>query len=151
MTGVQTCALPIFPSSIEHLTNLASLHLRDCKNLLCLPSIICSFKSLKVINLDGCSKLDGLPEELWNVESLESLNASGVTLRDPPSSVVTLENLKVLSLQGCKGPPHKLWNNLVPLNLMPSSLNPVSLVLPSFMSMPSLIKLDLSNCNIQTN
>uniref|UniRef100_A0A2N9H5H0 TIR domain-containing protein n=1 Tax=Fagus sylvatica TaxID=28930 RepID=A0A2N9H5H0_FAGSY len=40
-------AITKLPSSVERLTNLASLHLRDCKNLVCLPSIICSFKSLK--------------------------------------------------------------------------------------------------------
>ena len=130
MTGVQTCALPIY--------------------LVCLPSIICSFKSLKDINLAGCSKLDGLPEKLWNVESLEKLNVSGITLGEPPSSV-TLENLKELSLQGCKEPPHKLWNNLFPLNLMPRrSLNPVILLLPSLLSMRSLKKLDLSDCNLET-
>ena len=51
-------AITKLPSSIEHLTILASLHLRDCQNLACLPSIICSFKSLKDINLARCSKLD---------------------------------------------------------------------------------------------
>ena len=145
---LEETAITKLPSSIEHLTNLDSLHLRDCKNLMCLPSIICSFKSLKDINLFGCSKLDGLPEMLWNVESLEKLNVGEINLRMP--SVVMLENLKELSLWGCKGPLHKLRNNLFPLNLMPRSLNPVSLVLPSFLRMPSLIKLDLSNCNIQT-
>ena len=96
------------------------------------------------------SKLDGLSEKLWNVESLEKLNASGITLRELPSSVVTLENLKELSLQGCKGPPHKLWNNLFPLNLMPRrSLNPMSLLLPSLLGMHSLKSLDLSYCNLQ--
>ena len=49
-------AITKLPSSIEHLTNLASLHLRDCKNLVGLPSIICSFKSLKDINLAGDRK-----------------------------------------------------------------------------------------------
>ncbi|XP_030970816.1 TMV resistance protein N-like [Quercus lobata] len=67
-------AITKLPSSVEHLINIASLHLGHCKNLMCLPRIICSFKSLKDINLAGCSKLDGLPEELWNVESLEKLN-----------------------------------------------------------------------------
>ncbi|KAL4594474.1 hypothetical protein ACB092_12G023500 [Castanea dentata] len=142
-------AITKLPSSIEHLTNLTSLHLRDCKNLVCLPNIFCSFKSLKDINLAGCSKLDGLPEQLWNVESLEKLNVSGITLKEPPPSV-TLENLKELSLQGCKEPPNKLWNNLFPLNLMPRrSLNPVSLLLPSLLGMRSLKSLDLSNCNLQ--
>ncbi|KAF3967643.1 hypothetical protein CMV_008371 [Castanea mollissima] len=142
-------AITKLPSSIEHLTNLTSLHLRDCKNLVCFPSIFCSFKSLKDINLAGCLKLDGLPKKLWNVESLEKLNVSGITLREPPSSV-TLENLKELSLQGCKEPPHKLWNNLFPLNLMPRrSLNPVSLLLPSLLGMHSLKRLDLRDCNLQ--
>ena len=114
-----------------------------------LPSIFCSFKSLKDINLAGSSKLDGLPEKLWNVETLEKLNVSGITLREPPSSV-TLENLKELSLQGCKEPPHKLWNNLFPSNLMPRrSLNPASLLLPSLLGMRSLKHLDLCNCNLQ--
>ncbi|XP_023908119.1 disease resistance protein Roq1 [Quercus suber] len=100
-------AITKLPSSVEHLTNIASLHLRDCKNLVCLPSIICSFKSLKDINLAGCSKLDSLPKKLWNVESLEMLDVSGITLREPPSSVVNLKSLKVLSFRGCKGPPPK--------------------------------------------
>ena len=90
-------AITKLPSSIEHLTNLASLHLRDCKNLMCLHSIICSFKSLKDINLVGCSKLDSLPEKLWNVESQEKLDASGIALREPPSFVLNLKNLKLLS------------------------------------------------------
>nr|XP_023915577.1 TMV resistance protein N-like [Quercus suber] len=149
MLHLEETAITKLPSSIEHLTNLDSLHLRDCKNLVSLPSIICSFKSLKDINLAGCSKLDGLPEKLWNVESLKKLNVSGITLREPPSSV-TLENLEELSLQGCKEPPHKLWNYLFPLNLMPRrSLNPVSLLLPSLLGMCSLKRLDLSNCNLQ--
>ncbi|KAL4594467.1 hypothetical protein ACB092_12G023200 [Castanea dentata] len=142
-------AITKLPSSIEHLTNLALLHLRDCKNLLCLPSNICCLKSLEDINLAGCSKLDGLAENLWNVESLEKLNVSGISLREPPPSV-TLENLKELSLQRCKEPPHKPWNNLFPLNLMPRrSLNSVSLLLPSLLGMRSLKRLDLSNCNLQ--
>ena len=144
-------AITKLPSSIEHLTNLASLHLRDCKNLVCLPSIICSFKSLKHINLSGCSKLDSLPEKLWNIESLEELNVSGIALRELPFSIVTLKNLKELSFRGCKGPPPKLWNKLFPFNLMSRiSLNPVSLLLPSLLGMCSLTKLDLSDCNFQT-
>ena len=63
---------------------------------MCLPSIICSFKSLKDINLARCLKLENLPENLWNVESLEELDVSGIALREPPSSVVNLKNLKLL-------------------------------------------------------
>ena len=138
------------PSSLEHLTNLASLHLRDCKNLLCLPSIICSFKSLKDINLSGCLKLDSVPEKLWNVESLEELDVSGIAFRELPFSVVALKNLQVLSFQGCKRPAPKLMNKFFPFNLMPRRiLNPVNLLLPSLLSMCSLKRLDLRDCNLQ--
>ena len=144
-------AITKLPSSIEHLTNLASLHLRDCKNLVCLPSIICSFKSLKDINLAGCSKFDNLSENLWNVESLEELDVSGTALREPPSSIVLSRNLKVLSFQGCNGPPHKLWNMIFPFYLMPRrSLNPVNLLLPSLLGLCSLTILDLSDYNLST-
>ena len=86
-----------------HLDGIASLHLRDCKNLVCLPSIIYSFKSLKDINLFGCSKLDSLLEKLWNVESLEELDVSGIALRELPFSTVTLKNLKELFFWDVKG------------------------------------------------
>ena len=101
-------AIMKLPSSVEHLANLASLQLRDCKNLMCFPSIICSLKSLKDINLAGCSNLVSLPEGLWNVESLEQLDLSGIAFRELPFSVFALKNPKALSFRGCKGPPPKL-------------------------------------------
>ncbi|KAL4594485.1 hypothetical protein ACB092_12G024000 [Castanea dentata] len=139
------------PSSIEHLTNLASLHLRDCKNLVCLPTIICSFKLLKDINVAGCLKLDNLPQSLLNVKSLEELNVSGITFREPPFSIILLKNLKVLSLQGCKASSPKLWNKLFFFNLMSRRIpNPVSMLLPSLSCLCSLTRLDISDCNLQT-
>ena len=144
-------AITKLPSSIEHLTNLASLHLRDCKNLVCLPTIICSFKSLKDINVAGCLKLDNLPHSLLNVESLEELNVSGITFREPPFSIILLKNLKVLSLQGCKASSPKLWNKLFSFNLMPRRIpNLVSMLLPSLSCLCFLTRLDISDCNLQT-
>ena len=143
--------ITIFPSSIEHLTNLASLHLRDCKNLVCLPTIICSFKLLKDINVAGCLKLDNLPQSLLNIESLEELNVSGITFREPPFSIVLLKNLKELSLQGCKVSSPKLWNKLFSFNLMPRRIpNPVSMLLPSLSCLCFFTRLDISDSNLQT-
>ena len=124
-------AVTQLPSTVEHLTNLASLNLRDCKNLVCLPSIICNFKSLKDIRVTRCSKLDNLPENLWNNSSLEVLDVSGITIREPPSSFVHLRNLKVLSFGGCKVP------------------RPMDFLLP-LSNLPSLVRLNLSDCNIVT-
>ncbi|XP_075649601.1 TMV resistance protein N-like [Castanea sativa] len=144
-------AITKLPCSIEHLTNLASLHLRDCKNLVCLPTIICCFKSLKDINVAGCLKLDNLPQSLLNVESLEELNVSGITFREPPFSIILLKNLKVLSLQGCRASSPKLWNKLFSFNLMPRRIpHPVSMLLPSLSCLCFLTRLDISDCNLQT-
>ena len=107
------------PSSVEHLTNLAALHLRDCKNLVCLPSNICNFKLLRELKVTRCSKLDNLSENLWNVVSLEELDLSGIALRKPPVSIVRLRNP-----------------------------NPVSLLLPYLPNLCSLTILNLSNCDL---
>ncbi|XP_024182658.1 disease resistance protein RPP2B-like [Rosa chinensis] len=50
-------AIKELPSSIEHLSGLASLDLSNCKDLVSLPSTIHSLKSLKKLNLSGCLKL----------------------------------------------------------------------------------------------
>ena len=124
-------AIMKLPSSIEHLTNLVSLHLRDCKNLVCLPSIICDFKSLKGIRVARCPKLENLPENLWNIKSLEVLDVSGVTIEELPSSVLS-RNLKELSFRGCKVP------------------RSMGFLLPSLSGLRSLVRLDLSDCNLLT-
>ena len=46
------------PSSIEGLTALTLLILKDCKNLVCLPSTICSLKLLEYLDPSGCSNCD---------------------------------------------------------------------------------------------
>ena len=61
------------PISVEHLTSLVRLNLRDCKNLSILPIACCRLTSLKSLILFGYSKLDELPEILGNVEDLEEL------------------------------------------------------------------------------
>ena len=93
-------------TSIVHLTDLVLLNVRDCKSLMCLPSIIFNLKLLKDVNISRCSKLKRLPENVGNIESVEELNVSGTTIREVPSSIDLLKNLKVLSFSGCKGYRH---------------------------------------------
>uniref|UniRef100_A0A2N9HDJ7 TIR domain-containing protein n=1 Tax=Fagus sylvatica TaxID=28930 RepID=A0A2N9HDJ7_FAGSY len=145
-------AITELPSSVKHLTNLASLHLSDCKNLVCFPSIICGFESLKDLDLSGCSKLYNLPENLGNAKNLEELDLSGIAIRELPSSMGRLSNLKVLSIRGCNNllspkpstKPFclpslselspKPWNKLFSFYSSSSRIpNPVTLLLP-FMS-----------------
>ena len=71
-------AITKLPASIEHLIGLASLSLRDCKRLVCLPNTIFNIKFLKDVDIFKCSKLDRLPENMENAKSVEVLNLSGL-------------------------------------------------------------------------
>ena len=46
-------AITKLPISIGNLTGLSSLNVRDCKNLMSLPSTFFNLKSLEDINLSG--------------------------------------------------------------------------------------------------
>ncbi|XVF78471.1 hypothetical protein PTKIN_Ptkin14bG0136200 [Pterospermum kingtungense] len=114
------------PSSIGHLSNLVLLNLKDCSNLVSVPSSLCGCKCLETLNLSGCSKLETLPHNLEQVECLKQLDLSETTIRNLRSFILHFKNQKILS--GFKG----------------SS----ALMLPHLSSLSSLMKLDLSDCNL---
>jgi Leucine-rich repeat (LRR) protein len=147
-------AITKLPNSIEHLTGLASLNLRDCKNLVCLPNTNFNFKFLKDVDISECSKLERLPENLGNAESVEELNVSGTAIRQVPSSIGLLKNLEMLSFRGCKqlsSSQSKSWYyELLPFISTPRSPETIDLLLSSLSSACSLTKLDLSDCNLNT-
>uniref|UniRef100_A0A2N9GNB1 TIR domain-containing protein n=1 Tax=Fagus sylvatica TaxID=28930 RepID=A0A2N9GNB1_FAGSY len=137
------------PTSIEHLTGLTSLNLRDCKSLVSLPSTIFNLKLLKYVYISGCSKLERLPENLGNAESVEVLDVSGTAIRHVPSSIGMLKKLKVLSFRGCKGSlsSNKSWYELFPFY---STLRvPMDLLSSSLSGLCSLSVLDLRDCNLK--
>nr|XP_023879095.1 TMV resistance protein N-like [Quercus suber] len=134
---------------VIHSTSLIELDLRDCKNLSSLPIAICSLMSLKTLNLSGCSKLDELPKNLGKIEGLEELDLSGTAITSLPSSIIHLKNLKVLSLSRCVGlSSNKLTR--FPLMQLRRSPDPTGMLERSLIGLCSLIKLDLSYCNVQT-
>lgn len=137
--------------SVVVLERLTLMNLKDCKNLVLLPSRVCGLKSLRVFNVFGCSKLEKLPEDLGHVESLEELDVSGTAIREPPASIRLLKNLKVLSLRGFKGPSSNPWNVLLlPFrSLLRISSNPTtSSWLPCLSGLHSLTQLNLRDCNL---
>ena len=139
------------PLSVERLTGIIKLNLRDCKNLLSLPNACCSLMFLKVLTLSGCSKLDALPENLGNLKALEELDVSGTAIKGLPKSTKLLKNLKVLSFHGCEGLSPKSSNNLLSFPLMPTrSIDPMGLLVHTLLGLCSLTELDLSYCNLQT-
>ena len=50
-------AITNLPTSIANLTGLASLSVRDCKNLMSLPHTFFNIKSLENLDLSGCTEL----------------------------------------------------------------------------------------------
>ena len=70
------------PSSIECLTALTLLSLRDCQYLTCLPRNKDSLRSLEKLVVIGCSKLTHLPGHLWNIKCLER-DLSKTAFRQP--------------------------------------------------------------------
>ncbi|XP_075667784.1 TMV resistance protein N-like [Castanea sativa] len=143
-------AITKLPTSIGHLTSLVLLDVRDCKSLTCLPSVIFNFKLLKDVNISGCSRLDRLPENVGNAESVEELDVSGTAIKEVPSSIGLLKNLKVLSFNGCKGLSSfnsTSWYDLLPFSSRPKIADPVGL--SSLSSLCSLTELNLQDCNLR--
>ncbi|XP_030926106.1 disease resistance-like protein DSC1 [Quercus lobata] len=114
------------PSSIERLTDLTSLTLRYCENLVSLPNTICSLKLLKSLDLFGCLKFRNLPKNIGNVKSLELLNLCWTDIRDVPSSIALLKNLKHLYI--CRWKSFEFYS-------LPKSLELMGLVFPSLISL----------------
>ncbi|XVF78429.1 hypothetical protein PTKIN_Ptkin14bG0132000 [Pterospermum kingtungense] len=138
------------PSSIGHLSSLVLLNLKDCSNLVSLPSSIDGCKFLKSLDLSGCSKVETLPVNLQQLKVLEELDLSETAIRRPPVFIFQFKNLKVLSFNGCKGPPSKLRPNLpFPFNvLQKGSKDSIPLMLPPLSGLSSLTELDLIDCNL---
>lgn len=142
-------ALKQLHPSIEHLNGLVSLNLRDCKNLANLPCSIGNLKSLETLIVSGCSKLQQLPENLGSLQCLVKLQADGTLVRQPPSSIVLLRNLEILSFGGCKGLASNSWSSLFSFWLLPrKSSDTIGLQLPSLSGLCSLRELDISDCNL---
>ncbi|KAM5574120.1 hypothetical protein ABKV19_013561 [Rosa sericea] len=133
------------------LERLSLLNMENCKHLVCLPSSVGGgLKSLKDLNLSGCSKLDKLPDELGHIACLEKLDVSGSGIREVPSSIGLLKNLKELSIAGCAAQSPKSWNMMSnPSQLLRKRSHiPAGLSLPCLSGLHSLTKLDLSDCNL---
>ncbi|KAL4597193.1 hypothetical protein ACB092_12G217600 [Castanea dentata] len=143
-------AIKELPLSVEHLTGLTKLDLRDCKNLPSLPIVCCYLMSLKILTLSGCSKINELPENLGNIKGLEELDVSETAITEIPSSFVLLKNLKALSLRGCEGLSSISSNKLISFPLMRKRRveYPAGMLGRSLSDLWSLTKLNLSYCNL---
>ncbi|XP_048328804.2 disease resistance protein RPV1-like [Ziziphus jujuba] len=82
--------------SITLLRRLTLLNLNKCNSLENLPTTISDLESLEVLQLYHCKSLRILPEDLGNLNSLKELHLSGTCVTELPSSIASLENLKIV-------------------------------------------------------
>ncbi|XP_070681464.1 disease resistance protein RPV1 isoform X2 [Malus domestica] len=95
------------PSSINNLTGLNHLNLKDCKELKSLPSSICQLKSLFSLSLSGCTKFELFPSIEENMEGLRSLFLDGTSIKELSPWIERLTELRYLYLRDCKSLVHR--------------------------------------------
>ncbi|KAJ4717283.1 Disease resistance protein [Melia azedarach] len=95
-------AIKELPLSIELLSGLDLLSLKNCENIESLPSIIVNgLKCLRELNLSGCSKIRKFPEIEGRMECLTELHLDGTAIEELPLSVDLLSKLAFLDLSNC--------------------------------------------------
>ncbi|XP_044509855.1 disease resistance-like protein DSC1 isoform X2 [Mangifera indica] len=113
-------AIEELPLSIENLSRLVILNLKNCSMLQRLPSNIHQLKSLKHLNLSGCLKLYGWLDKLGKLQALKVLKAERVAIGEIPTSILNLSCLEELDLTNCS--IERLPTNLGQLSLLKSLL-----------------------------
>lgn len=93
------------PASIQYLNKLEKLVMSGCINLETLPSGI-NLQSLSMLNLCECSRLKVFPDISTNISVL-FINDSGI---NEFLSSVRLKKLTILSMYGLKS--EKLWERM---------------------------------------
>ena len=144
-------ALEHLPPELGKLRKLSTLNLTSCKELLELPSQIGNLVALTSLDLGFCRALTSLPPEMGRLGVLHTLKlqqCSGLT--ELPASLGHLHALKILTLYGCSALtaiPDSLATlpELQELNLRACS---GILQLPSTFgaNLPALTTLDLTLC-----
>ncbi|XP_048318238.2 uncharacterized protein LOC107417594 isoform X1 [Ziziphus jujuba] len=87
--------------TFKELSGLKLLNLKGCESLESFPQGIC-FKFLEIFILSGCKKLDRFPEIVGDMNCLIQLFLDGTAIKELPTSVERLSNLKLLDLRECK-------------------------------------------------
>ncbi|XP_054819954.1 disease resistance protein RUN1-like [Prosopis cineraria] len=143
------------PEFGENMKYFSMLDLKDCKTLGRLPCSIGNLKSLVTLNIFGCSKLLSLPDNLGENESIEELDIRGTAIKEIPSSINSLEDLRKLYANGCMwsalGSSPNLLSQILKVFRLTSYEAPMSLKLPpSISGLSSLKELKLKNCNLNS-
>ncbi|KAL6130690.1 hypothetical protein ACLB2K_069069 [Fragaria x ananassa] len=100
-------AIKELPSSIDSLTGLEYLSMRNCTSLVSLPDEICNLACLENLDLTGCSKLSKLPDNFQNWECLGEYglyNLTGNGIKQLPFCISQMESLYFIGLEELTAP-----------------------------------------------
>ncbi|XP_037497027.1 disease resistance protein RUN1 [Jatropha curcas] len=139
-------AIEEVPSSIQFLTGLVRLIIKNNRKLLKLPDSICMLKSLKVLDLSGCTNFECFPEILEPMDSLSNLFLRQTSIKELPSPIEHLGRLTRLILDSCKkiASLSSTMHQLSRLNMIDLSCCDSLRVLPQFPQ--SLKNLKANHC-----
>ncbi|KAF3790375.1 Disease resistance protein [Nymphaea thermarum] len=88
--------LPDFSCSLK----LEKLYLQNCSKLVSIPDSICLLKNLVYLNISGCQLIMELPNEIGKLQKLIELCLHGTKIDALPHSMRSLQKLEILSLNG---------------------------------------------------
>ncbi|KDO38386.1 hypothetical protein CISIN_1g044234mg, partial [Citrus sinensis] len=98
-------AIRELPVSIELLSGLVLLNLKDCRNLSTLPITVSSLKCLRTLKLSGCSKIVKFPESVISMEDLSELFLDRTSITEECKMLQNLPRLPAsihwILLNGC--------------------------------------------------
>nr|AMM43070.1 LRR-RLK [Vernicia montana] len=139
-------AIQEVPLSIECLSKLVILDMKNCTKLKYLPSTICKLKALETFILSGCKNLENFPEVLETMDHLGHLFLDETSLVNLPESFCNLKALHTLDLSDCSN-LEKLPKNIKNLNFLAElrarGCNPLKLP-TDIMYLSSIVDLNLS-------
>ncbi|XP_018445310.1 disease resistance protein TAO1 isoform X2 [Raphanus sativus] len=87
-------------SSVGNATNLLILNIEYCNNLVEIPSSVENIPNLKIF-LAGCSSLVNLPSCIWNISSLRTFNLDNFSSLVQSPLMWNAKNFQGLDLSGC--------------------------------------------------
>ncbi|PPR97252.1 hypothetical protein GOBAR_AA23406 [Gossypium barbadense] len=91
------------PSSIENLSSLVLLNLKDCRDLVDLPGSIDGFEFINKLNLRDCNLCEGdIPRDISRLSSLKQLDLRSNNFISIPSSLTRIPKLDFLRLSDCR-------------------------------------------------
>ncbi|KAG5526080.1 hypothetical protein RHGRI_032393 [Rhododendron griersonianum] len=123
----------------SRIPNLEKLVLKACPSLFEVDESIVELRRIESLNLQDCKKLRKLPKNIGMLESLVEIDISGCS--NLMGAIEELGKMKSLQLLNASGMEVVSQASIWPWVLKPSIQ--MSLALPS-----SLVRLDLSNCNL---